>query len=129
MANRVIHFEIQADDIERVKVFYEKTFNWQFNLMMSKEKGGMMDYWGIKTGPDDEPGINGGLYKRPEKKLYTYDCTIAVEDIDEAIENVRKNGGEIRREKDEIPGVGFFAQAADTEGNIFGILQPTDWRP
>lgn len=129
MSNRVIHFEIQADDIERAKSFYEKTFGWKVEVMMTEEKGGM-DYWGLTTGPKEMPGINGGMYKRKkENPLYTYDCTIQVEDIDKAVEAVTKNGGQTRTEKMEIPGVGFFVGATDTEGNIFGLMQATDWKP
>ncbi len=129
MASRIIHFEIQADDIGRAKDFYEKTFGWKVDQMMTKEQGGM-DYWGLTTGPDGVPGINGGMYQRPtENVLHTYDCTIQVEDIDEAIEMVKANGGTIRREKSEIPNVGWFAAGTDTEGNMFGIMQPTGWQP
>ncbi|HVY73900.1 MAG TPA: VOC family protein [Puia sp.] len=126
-ASRVIHFEIQADDVDRAKSFYEKVFGWKIDQMMTAEEGGM-DYWGLKTGPDGTPGINGGLYQRPaDNKLYTYDCTLQVDDIDQAIEAVKKNGGKIRGDKMEIPGVGWFAGGTDTEGNRFGIMQPTDW--
>ena len=125
--NRVIHFEIQADDVSRAKTFYEKTFGWKINQMMTKEQGGM-DYYGLKTGADGTPGINGGMYQRnPEQKLYTYDCTLQVADIDKAIADVKKNGGTIKGDKMEIPGVGWFANAIDTEGNKFGIMQPTGW--
>ena len=129
MANRVMHFEIQADDIERAKSFYEKTFDWKISKMMSSDDGGM-DYWGLTTGPDGTPGINGGMYERPvERKLYTYDCTIVVEDLDKAIEDVKKNGGTIHKEKMEIPKVGWFVSGMDTEGNSFGLMQPTEWKP
>jgi predicted enzyme related to lactoylglutathione lyase len=127
--NRVVHFEIQADDIERAKKFYENTFGWQVPQMMKESEGGMMDYWGLVTGPDGTPGINGGLYKRGSDKLYTYDCTVMVDDVDKAAEDVKKNGGKIRVEKSEIPGVGWFAGCEDTEGNRFGLMQATEWKP
>lgn len=129
MANRVIHFEVQADDIDRAKDFYEKTFDWKVEKMMSADTG-MMDYWGLTTGPNDTPGINGGLYQRPPKDpIMTYDCTITVDDIDKAVEMIKKNGGKIIIEKGEIPDVGWFASCLDTEGNKFGIMQPTGWKP
>lgn len=85
-----------------------------------------MDYWMLMTGDKNEMGINGGMYKRPEdRKLNTFDCTIAVENIDNCIQMIKKNGGTIAREKAELPGVGWLATAMDTEGNIFGILQPS----
>ncbi len=126
MNNRVIHFEIQADDVERAKKFYEKTLGWKITQMMTKEQGGM-DYWGLDTGTG--PGISGGLYQRPKEgdMFYLYDCTIQVQDIDKAIADVKANGGTILREKSEMPKIGFFAGAKDTEGNRFGLMQATEW--
>jgi predicted enzyme related to lactoylglutathione lyase len=129
MAKRVIHFEIQADDLKRAKEFYEKVFDWKIEKMMDAGDGGM-DYWGVTTGPDGTVGINGGMYQRPkDEKLYTYDCTIQVDDIDKAVEMVKKSGGKIRKEKTEIPNVGWFANCTDPEGNFFGLMQPTGWVP
>lgn len=127
--NRVIHFEIQADDVKRATNFYEKVLGWKIAQMMKKEEGGM-DYWGITTG-ESGPGINGGLYQRPADgmKSYLYDCTIEVPDIDAAIAAVKANGGTIMKEKEEMPSIGFFARAKDTEGNYFGLMQPTAWQP
>lgn len=124
--NRVIHFEIQADDVERAKKFYKNVLDWKIEPMMTEGSDGM-DYWGITTG--EGPGINGGLYKRPEKedRFYLYDCTVHVEDLDASVEKVKANGGSITKERMEIPGVGFFAGAMDTEGNRFGLMQATEW--
>ena len=127
--NRVIHFEIQADDIDRASKFYEKALGWKIAQMMKKEDGGM-DYWGVDTG--EGPGISGGLYQRPTEesgKFYLYDCTVLVEDIDKVTEAVKASGGTITQEKDQIPGVGWFVGAKDTEGNRFGLMQATDWKP
>ncbi len=127
--NRVVHFEIQADDIARAQAFYQNVLGWKISQMMKKEEGGM-DYWGIETG-DSVPGINGGLYQRPKadegEQFHLYDCTVEVADLDAAVEAVKANGGTITKEKAEIPGVGFFAGAKDTEGNRFGLMQATDW--
>ena len=134
MKNRVIHFEIQADDIPRVEKFYEKVLGWKFEQMMTADpaKKDSMDWWEIKTGEDGTPGINGGLYRRPEKsmeKIYTYDCTILVEDIDQVAKAVQENGGKITMEKSELPEVGWFVSCLDTEGNKFALMQATDWQP
>lgn len=140
--NRPIHFEIQADDIARAKAFYEKALGWKIEKWMSPEGSadkeaseqtmqGEMNYWGLLTG--DGPGINGGMYQRPDKqedRYYMYDCTLGVEDIDKAIESIKANGGTITREKMEMKGVGWFASAKDTEGNRFGLMQASpDMKP
>jgi predicted enzyme related to lactoylglutathione lyase len=128
MANRVIHFEIQADDVQRAQDFYKNVLGWEFTQAMTKEEGGM-DYFSIRTGQKGEPGINGGLYQRPqEKPLHTFDCTVEVEDIEKVADSILKNGGTITMPKSQIPGVGWFVGALDTEGNRVGFMQPTEWR-
>jgi predicted enzyme related to lactoylglutathione lyase len=121
--NRVTHFNIQADDFERAKKFYQNVFNWKFDQAMKKEEG-MMDYWTIETGKS-EGGINGGISVREKEgeRKYQFGCTIEVKDIVEALKAVEDNGGEIMMEKNEVPSVGFFAKAKDTEGNEFDLMQ------
>ncbi|MCI0533141.1 VOC family protein [bacterium] len=120
--NRVVHFEIQADDPDRAMRFYKDAFGW------SAERFGIdPPYWIITTGPEGEPGINGGLSKR--KRAHTGDgagafvCTIEVSSIDAAIDTITKNGGEVVMMKTPIPSIGSFAHCRDTEGNIFGIVE------
>ncbi len=131
MKNRVVHFEIQADNVERAANFYKKAFGWDIKKYEAKDPKDTesmgMDYWMVMTGPKETPGINGGMYIRmPERKLHTFDCTIQVDDIDKAITDVKMNGGMIEGEKMEMKGVGWFARAKDTEGNMFGLMQATN---
>lgn len=126
-SNRVIHFEVQADDIERAITFYKEVFGWKIEMIMKEGEGsGTMNYWGIITGKDSIPGINGGMYQRPEdRKLYNFDCTVDVSDIDKAIKAVKENGGIVRMEKKNMPEVGWFASVTDTEGNMINLMQST----
>lgn len=39
--SRVIHFEIQADDINRATGFYKTVFGWNISQIMKKEEGGI----------------------------------------------------------------------------------------
>ena len=132
MGNRPIHFELQADDAERAKKFYEAALGWKIDK--SNMPGVGMDYWMINTG--EGPGINGGLYKRsdnPARQTRGFDCTVLVDDIDKVIAAVKTNGGKIEtwenREKWEMKGLGWFSRVIDPEGNTFGLLQATDWQP
>ena len=57
--NRIIHFDIPADVPERAVKFYESAFGWK-----GQRWEGSMEYWLMTTGPDREPGIDGGIGKR-----------------------------------------------------------------
>ncbi len=131
MNNRPIHFEVQADDAERAKNFYEKALGWKIEKASMPGVG--LDYWMVNTG--EGPGINGGLYKRADnpRKFNSFDCTILVDDIDAVIAAIKANGGTIQpwegKEKWEMKGLGWFSRGQDIEGNVFGLLQATDWQP
>ncbi len=124
----VVHFEMPTKDKERVKKFYAETFGWQMTQLGEE----MSNYVLAGTTPVDEnqmalnPGaINGGFFDYKDDELNRAPhVVIQVENIDESIEKVMKNGGEIKGEKMDIPGVGTYASIKDSEGNIVGILQP-----
>lgn len=60
--NRVIHFELGAEQPERAAKFYGDAFGWKF-----EKWAGPVDYWLIMTGPSDQPGIDGGMSSRREQ--------------------------------------------------------------
>jgi predicted enzyme related to lactoylglutathione lyase len=113
---RVIHFEIHADDPSRAVKFYEKVFDWK----ISKWEG-PADYWLAKTGEEKHPGINGAIMQRTSKGS-TWN-TIDVSSVDEYLQKILKAGGKVIQKKTAVPGVGYMAYCADTEGNVFGIMQ------
>jgi len=115
--SRVIHFELPADDPERAIKFYEKAFGWKFEKWQ-----GPVEYWLIMTGPEDEPGIDGGLARRDSPGSSTVN-TISVASVDEAVAKIEVHGGKVIRPKSPVPGVGWLAYCQDTEGNTFGIMQ------
>lgn len=120
--NRVIHFDLYADDPRRASEFYGKAFGWKFE----KWKGEGMEYWLIMTGSETEPGIDGGMAKREKewsKSSSNNAITIGVSEIDAAMEKVEKFGGKIVMPKMAIPGVGWFATFKDTEGNTLSVMQ------
>jgi len=62
-------------------------------------------------------------YSSLSEKIIGYECTIRVENIDQIIEKVKINGGEILLPKSEIPNAGQIAKFLDTEGNLICALQ------
>ncbi|HEX8772261.1 MAG TPA: VOC family protein [Pyrinomonadaceae bacterium] len=115
---RVIHFEVSADDPDRASQFYESVFGWNI-----QKWGGPKDYRLISTGGDDQPGINGGIFKREGQVNYVN--TIDVPSVDEFVAKVTQHGGKEVVPKTTIPGVGDLVYCQDTEGNVFGILEPS----
>ena len=127
MDHTIVHFEIPAADVGKLKIFYEGLFGWK----IIKAPMGGMEYWLIHTVPTDEkgmplrPGVNGGLFqKAPEQEGMKPVNYIAIESIDESLKKVEKLGGKIVVPKQQVPTVGWIAVAVDPEGNQFGLLQP-----
>lgn len=123
MKNRVVHFEIHAEDPLRATEFYKEVFGWEF------EKWGSEEYWMVMTDKkgSKEPGINGGLLLRKGDRpkegqpVNAFVCTVQVEHIDEIIARIEEHGGKVAVAKFAFPGMAWQAYYEDTEGNIFGI--------
>ncbi|MCI4353582.1 MAG: VOC family protein [Thermoplasmata archaeon] len=123
MSGPVVHFEIPADNVERARKFYKKTFSWEMQPMPD------MNYTMVRTTPGDangmpkDPGaINGGMAARggPVKSIVV---TIGVESIDAALKSIAKNGGKTVVGKQSIGSMGFTAYFRDSEGNVVGLWQ------
>ncbi len=125
--SRVVHFEIQADDVERAKAFYAAAFGWTFQDW-GQVAGAV--YWGIVTGPEDQLGINGGLLQRPApapavgQGTNAFVCTMGVEDYDATERRILDAGGQVALPKMALTGMAWQGYYLDTEGNTFGVHQP-----
>lgn len=126
--NRVVHFEIQADDLERAMKFYKDVFGWEY-----QDWGAVTGspYWGILTAPMDskELGINGGLIKRPcpapasEQGTNAFVCTVQVDDYDAYEKRILDAGGKVAMPKFLIGDMAWQGYYIDTEGNTIGLHQ------
>ena len=121
--NKVVHFEIPADDLERSKKFYAETFGWKMQDYPE------MSYVIATTAETDEtthmlkePGaINGGMMKKGMVTAPSF--AIEVDDVDAALEKVKAGGGSVLKEKMAVGDMGFMAYFKDTEGNILSVWQ------
>jgi len=128
--NRPVHFEIQVDDVQRAIDFYTKAFGWAFE----EWKGEDYVYWLIRTAEEgsDEPGINGGLFKRsaeaPQKEggVNAFVLTMQVDDFDSIAKAIVAAGGTVTIPKFALPGMAWQGYFMDTEGNTFGIHHPDE---
>ena len=128
MEHTVVHFEIPADQPERAAKFYRELFGWDIKHMSSPGGGGI-EYWTVQTVPTGAegrptgPGVNGGLMRRmmPGQGPVNY---IGVANVDQFVKKAERLGAKVVVPKMPVPGMGWFSQLTDTEGNIFALWQP-----
>lgn len=113
---RVIHFDLGAQNPQRAADFYSNVFGWEF-----QKWEGLQEYWMIKSGEESDPGIDGGMSPMMPGGATT--VTIGVDNLDAYQTKVLEAGGKLTMGKMAIPGVGWFAQFEDTEGNTVGMIE------
>jgi predicted enzyme related to lactoylglutathione lyase len=63
----IVHFEIPAEDVEKLKKFYQELFGWKM-----EKYPGPTTYYTVQTVPTDDKmmptraGVNGGLYPKKD---------------------------------------------------------------
>jgi predicted enzyme related to lactoylglutathione lyase len=125
--NPVVHFEMPAEDRNRMADFYANAFGWK-----TQQLGEDMGNYVLATTTDsDEKGpkkpgaINGGFFQKTDDNPAQYpSVVIAVDNIKEHMMKVEKSGGKVLGEPWDIPGIGLYVSFFDTEGNRVGMIQP-----
>lgn len=107
------HFEIPADDPERLVAFYRDLLGWTI------EKTPGWDYWACKTG--DGPGIDGAITRKSVVAGPVNNVT--VDEIDRYLLLAVNLGATVLVERTAIPGHGWYALIRDPEGNPLGFWQ------
>ena len=124
--DKVVHFEIPADDVSRAIEFYKKVFGWHIEKYPMPDPD--IEYYGVRTVETDDKGmpkspgaINGGLMTRQQETQPV--IVINVNSIDEYIKKVKKSGGQVVMEKVPVMDMGLYARVTDTEGNLIGLWE------
>lgn len=85
------------------------------------------EYYRIRAGAPEEPGIDGGIGAAADAPLAagrpTTQVTIPVTNLDDTLTRVEANGGTIREPKTPIPGIGWYATCAEPGGLMFGLIE------
>jgi uncharacterized protein len=116
-AAKVVNFHIPADDVDRAAKFYRDCFGWEFTAVPNSP----VPYLMAEGAGENGVGVPAAITRRAEPVKAPVP-TIAVDDIDQALISVALNGGQQARVQ-EIAGIGRFAYAIDSEGNIIALLQ------
>jgi predicted enzyme related to lactoylglutathione lyase len=120
MAGKLVHFEIYAKDADRATGFYNSVFGWDFS------DSGMpgIDYRMVQTGEDQ----GGAVYVPDDGNTGSLKVYFDTDDIDASVGKVREAGGEAG-DKQPIPGIGWWSDCTDTEGNSFSLYQGDESAP
>ncbi len=107
---------------DEAKEFYQRTLGWSFDEV--RGKAGQASYWLAKREGQTMCGIftlRSRDFDGIASHWFTY---LAVDDIDSALAEALSAGGQVRREKFEIPGFGTMAVVLDNAGAGFGMIEP-----
>jgi predicted enzyme related to lactoylglutathione lyase len=110
MGDPVVHFEIRGRDPAKLREFYSAAFGWGIEevpggyQMVDTQSGGV--------------GIGGGM-SGPEPGVYVY---VQVDDPAAHLAKVQGLGARVVTEVTVVPGMVTYAEFADPEGNIVGIV-------
>ena len=119
MTRTLVHFEIPANDPDKLTKFYTDLFGWKSQTIPE------LGYWMIETkSQEGEVAVTGGVMKKIDENQRPTNY-ISVESVDEYSRKISQLGGKIIMPKTEVPGRGFLAVALDPEGNPFGIWEST----
>ena len=120
MPNKLAHFAIEADDVDRARNFYQTVFQWRF----------------IPWGPPgfyliEGAGVHGALQQRREpmpEGRKGFECSFAVDDLNATIKLIEASGGRTIGLQHAIPKICEMVQFADCENNEAIICQYTPER-
>lgn len=116
-----IWYELMTPDLQAAQAFYSNVVGWT-----PKNWGGPdMPYVLMNVG---EVGV-AGLMNIPDEAKATgqppaWVGYIFSPDVDKQTEAVRKAGGAVHREPDDIPEIGRFSVVADPQGATFMLMTP-----
>ncbi|MBI4415043.1 MAG: VOC family protein [Candidatus Kerfeldbacteria bacterium] len=121
--DKVVHFELPADDVQRAKKFYQSSFGWGA-MDMPEMKYVIMHTVAVddQQMPKEAGAINGGMTKRNEL-VKAPSLSINVDDLAAAVNKVKTAGGTIVKDKIVVGDMGVMAYFKDTEGNILSLWQ------
>jgi hypothetical protein len=103
---KIVNFHLPADDVDRAAKFYREVFGWEF---VASEPSAV-PYLVHSPGEHDGAGIPAAITRR--------------QDIVKApTPTIEMKGGQQGRVQD-IPGIGRFGYAIDSEGNVIALLEP-----
>ena len=117
--NPIVYVEIPVTDLERASRFYEEVF--QLSLKSTMVDGYSMALFPAAPGSSGASGalVKGDVYIPSKSGPIVY---FGTENIDRALERVRKAGGKVLYPEKRLDGIGTIAEFEDSEGNRIALF-------
>lgn len=108
--------ELNSDDPDKSKEFYQALFDWKIEDIPMQDGG---TYTLIKTGKEPD----GGIFKNPvpDKAPSHWLLYIEADDIEGMTQQAEKLGANIIKGVTDVPGAGTFSIIQDPTGAVFGL--------
>ena len=117
--NRIVHFEIPANQPEALTRFYGELFGWKFQRAAFPGP----EYWLCDTGSEG-PGINGAIMQR-QNAGQPWMNYVDVPSIDAALEKAAALGAQVALPRTAVADIGAVAAIVDPQGNLCGLWEQT----
>ncbi len=116
MPNAFVHIELNTDNVQAAKSFYQSLFKWK---LQDNEMAPGMVYTMIDVGE----GTGGGMQQKPMPEMpnmwFPY---VEVDDVKATVAKARELGGRAEVEYMELPGgMGAFGVLVDPTGAALGV--------
>ena len=109
-------FELGTSDAEAAVDFYTRLFGWARTESMPMGPGRVYQMFGAGG------TTLGAIYPaEPDAGAPAWLLYVRVADMAQSLDAVRRGGGQVLREPQEIPGGDFIAHCADTHGTRFAV--------
>lgn len=118
--NKLVHFAVYTDNIDRAAAFYQSVFNWQMN---SYGQPGFMQIMHVDNLEKPIGALQDRKFSPLHDKVNGFECSIEVANIEETQRAVEQSGGKVVMPITEIPNVGRLCKFTDTEGNLLCAIQ------
>ncbi|MBX6750157.1 MAG: VOC family protein [Micromonosporaceae bacterium] len=113
MGAPVTWFEIITNDPKAAREFYAEIFGWSLNTVSG------MDNALVETGSAEAIGGGIGAATGPNQVIFY----IEVDDPQSYLDRIERAGGRTVVPVTEVPDMVTFAQFADPQGNVIGLVK------
>jgi predicted enzyme related to lactoylglutathione lyase len=112
MGSPVVHFEVYGRNAKALQGFYSEAFGWEIHA------DNPMNYGLVHTNADSK-GIDGGVAEGDPRVNFM----VEVPDLEASIATIESLGGKVVTPITVIPNMVTYAEFADPEGNVVGIVK------